>query len=1040
MGMASAQTPDTVDPSVKASPFFEKDKSWATFRPLDFGHTEVKFDAQGVRSLGTMPAPGVHPRMFFSPEDLPALRKRLKETRSGREAWKNVLSYSYALRNEYNPKADYAQPDLMNGAYGNRGRVPLHSFNMVGKHEDFYAKLAAGQKPDKEFGSLPNLFSVEALRCLVEDDAKGARKLAKATLTALRFAQAKLPPAKPGEHPAAYGRLEESSLGMIYDFIYNWMTPEQRQTLRDELVNASAYWTNYGTFNNAEASRSNWTTFSYNVFDLMAIEGEPGYNDLKYRGMYRGYRNFYTYSIFNSGAVFEGEGKQLMGLDAAVVFDRVAPQYKYPLLSSHPAPRLFYDNAVMASMLPTRDAFASFDMCGGIKSGLTTPSDVIVAHYLYPTDKKIDLLYRSMFGDEYYGLPSDFWLVNKPVICALFATDHDPNNTFESLQIPNTFFCGQRAMMLTRSSWDKEATFLTFHVRGASGGHPYCDRNGIMLTGKGRPWITVPYDGGQGFGWACDTVQFEGFNITNTSPGRMVDFVDTPQASFAVGDAKYCWDWKHFDIDKTKAGAPLTRKAVAQQDYDLPGDLGGKLVEQSFNDFAYTKVPTVEFSTPLKYLNGWSTEDGRLQPVARGVYLPVQKALRTAGIVRGPRPYVLIVDDIQRNALPTGYDWNLTMMDDLARMTTPPAGAQADDIILAGKKSLAKDGTLPKNEPALLIRVLDAKGRPVTKLGLREKLNILTISTVAVEPAFKVLLYPFRNGEPLPTTQWDAQHAGVSVDFPDQHDRLQFTPAASGKTDLSVSRDGKQIAAVTNPVSPLRDADMEALDAQQRAMRDLVPTLKDANPDADPNLLASWPLDKITSGAFPARQAGVPAIPVQGATVEPGFCGTALRISPKGMSVPYDLSKSTKNGILTVAFWIKVDNNAGNIININSLWGATLGYLQGRLNLSGNGNWSCANPGSQPLSGWSHLAITSSQDRLIIYRDGNVMVSLPKPKPFPAPKDFQLGGDSYGVLSGQFADLRIYKKALNADAVQRLYLIGASRFANVQMQAQQAAR
>jgi hypothetical protein len=48
--------------------------------------------------------------------------------------------------------------------------------------------------------------------------------------------------------------------------------------IHDELVTLSAWHDNYGTFNNAEASRSNWACFSYWVWDLLAIEGEPGFN------------------------------------------------------------------------------------------------------------------------------------------------------------------------------------------------------------------------------------------------------------------------------------------------------------------------------------------------------------------------------------------------------------------------------------------------------------------------------------------------------------------------------------------------------------------------------------------------------------------------------------------------------------------------------------------------------------------------------------------------------------------------------------------
>ena len=56
----------------------------------------IQLDGAGVRPVGRVPAPGVHPRIFFSPDDLPELRHRLKETRAGQEAYKNILCYANA--------------------------------------------------------------------------------------------------------------------------------------------------------------------------------------------------------------------------------------------------------------------------------------------------------------------------------------------------------------------------------------------------------------------------------------------------------------------------------------------------------------------------------------------------------------------------------------------------------------------------------------------------------------------------------------------------------------------------------------------------------------------------------------------------------------------------------------------------------------------------------------------------------------------------------------------------------------------------------
>jgi hypothetical protein len=200
---ASPSTPE-VDPLVKASAYGDKSVwsyaakdplPWTMFHPNDFGSLKVTFEPKGVRSVGEVPAPGVHPRIFFSPEDLPAIRKRIKEDKGSQEAWKNILAWSHALKLNYDEKADYAQPDWAKGGFGVHGRfVDLMRIGGYGsKREDYYALLAEGKTPKSyEKSSAADFFkpaAAEAFRCLIEQDAKSAQTLARATVTAVKLEQ-----------------------------------------------------------------------------------------------------------------------------------------------------------------------------------------------------------------------------------------------------------------------------------------------------------------------------------------------------------------------------------------------------------------------------------------------------------------------------------------------------------------------------------------------------------------------------------------------------------------------------------------------------------------------------------------------------------------------------------------------------------------------------------------------------------------------------------------------------------------------------------
>ncbi len=1044
--------PAGIDPLVAASAYRDKkvwsyhDKDpvpWTRFHPRDFGASLVPFSGEGVRPVGRVPAPGVHPRIFFSPEDLPALRQRLKGDRGGQEAWKNILAWTHALKLTYDEKADYAQPDWANGFHGSRGRVP-DLFRIGGyspKRENYYQILAEGGRPAYFEKTAPAEFfkpaATEAFRCLIDDDAPAARTLIKATLTAVRLEQERRAkddkPAEEGKPPRpSTSRSAACALGFIYDFTFNWMTPEEQDFVRTELALLSSWADNYGTFNNAEASRSNWATFSYWAFDLMAIEGEPGFNDLKFLGLYRGWRNFFTYSFFESGAAFEGEGKLLFGLDAVVAFDRVGHKYGLEPLSHHPLPRAYYGKFSAFAMLPTRDKFAVFDILGGMGGGFTTPQDLVVARYLFPGDKTTDFVYRALVGDDYSKLPASLhfhW--HMALTSAIFATAYTPEVSPETLGLGPTFFCGQRALLMTRSSWKTDATFLTMHVRGASGGHPYRDRNGLMLSGQGRAWVTIPNkDNG---GWAMNTVLIDEAEQNASTPARVVDYVDTPDATFIVGDSKYSWDWawKHTSRNRD-GGDSVTREDVLADRVDT--GRGWQLVEQSFNDFAWLKRDNPVFTRPLKFNASWIGFDGLLNPLVRQVNTPVLRAFRTAGLVRGPRPYVLVVDDIERDGLPARYDWNLTLERDVVALPASGKVGAPGDILLVGKASLDEKGTPRPGEPALLVRMLEARGeRLPTFFGERDKMNLLSIRFRAPAPDFKVLLHAFRIGDPLPATTWHAKERKLAVVFPDQRDIIALQPGASGKTDLVLTRDGRELAAINRPVAPLADPASDALAARLREFpaRSSALLTTGFTPERLGGFMASWNFASAKDGAFPALRGSLPqapALPAAPGRAVPGPGGRpAFEIAEAGVKVALPAEVVPEKGQpFTVAFWVRTELNAnmGSVISLGSKDGFGFDILQGGLRFNAAGRWGFAALPTSMLGSWTHFAVTYDGAKLSLYREGLlIMEDTISDQPLRLGRELRLGGtNGYGDAETAFAGLAIYSRALPPEDIMRVML------------------
>ncbi len=799
--------------------------TWGQVPVADFGSRPISFDMTGVRTLNPAPAPGVHPRILCTPTDRDDIALRLRETRCGQEVWKNILSWSEALRGTYDEQADYAKPDRYNGRFrGTHGRVPL----LYWKDADspwnpanrMYARLIEGDMsatPEKLWPVLP----LEAFRCWIENDEAAARRLGRATVTAVRIEQAKRE-AELAKKPADKRTLTQPvgghHLAFVYDFAAPQMDASDRALILDELAATTWAADNYGTFTEATATRSNWASFSYWLIQVLSIEGEAGFNPWKVDGIYRGWRNFLTYGVFSSGAFVEGEAKDQLGMDGIIALS----MRREPSLVGHPHLRAYATRFLPHSVMPCQSGrnafgdgpFLKYDLLGGV--GAILPIDTLGLKYMFPDDRVIDWVYRQSVGDEYQRVPNNpggsYW--NHVLFYAIFATDFDQANDDPSkLGLGLSYFAADRGLMIARSDWSPDATVLAMHTRGASGGHPYSDRNGIVVVGEGRPWVSVNTWREESIHQSIVTI--DGAAQTTYAPGRVVDFVDNADATFMVGDAKFAWDWNVRRLENAKSDVEAGR-------VKLPA--GTVPLNLSFNDFCFEKQPWPEFDRPLYLSPSWVRPPDRVDMYCVSPNRPVEKAFRTAGLIRGRHPYVLVVDDIAGDDKPNRYHWTLNLEADvqlvdirLPRQADAPM-AQSFDVVLAGSGSLDETGAVRAGEPVLLVRVLSYQNKmaessagmaylatDVNRKGVSRR---LVIPAESASPDFRVMLFAHRQGDPLPKTTWADGRQALSVEWAGQSDRVTFTPAQSGKTDVTVERTAKsvtrQLAEVARPVTPMR--------------------------------------------------------------------------------------------------------------------------------------------------------------------------------------------------------------------------------------------
>ena len=212
-------------------------------------------------------------------------------------------------------------------------------------------------------------------------------------------------------------------------------------------------------------------------------------------------------------------------------------------------------------------------------------------------------------------------------------------------------------------------------------------------------------------------------------------------------------------------------------------------------------------------------------------------------MIRGAHPYALVIDDIRKDDsahdyvwyLPTEYDVQIVKREtnaeggldllltgnDPAQNNSPGAGSNPKAPLTVFRDT---NSPVPVGQPMLLVRFLENRNDPKTVPATEAKeptiledaptlkpnghylqrVRRLAVPAHAVEPNFKVLLYPHRQGDPLPVTSWSGTNA-VTVSWPGQKDTVTFARQSGGKTDVMVSRDGGTLISVSNPVVPLKD-------------------------------------------------------------------------------------------------------------------------------------------------------------------------------------------------------------------------------------------
>jgi len=728
-------------------------------------------EARAVRQLSTLPRPGVHPRVLFTADDWPDIRKRLsdpgpygkvvvarlrREVDACRRGYKELAALAPKAKIDAELLGRYWRTDegrniqwgVTSMLAAAEGDAELKQFMI--RTITNYARLILASK-DLQEGQLKGRTGVELNKRL---------NVWKSNSFDLGVCW-------------IFGG---AGMAVSYDVLYNDMTPDQRATVRRALAAAVKGRMSYGM--NEPRGKAISNHYGYHgdlALMCAAIEGEEGYDEATYRRIEQVLTDYFTVGFTPTGACHEDTYGPNLGMREGSRGLMVLARRGRNLFATRQ-----YRNFV-AWMAQSLEPFGDGDMVGGASgsTGRLYPGSVIMAKYMYPSDPIADHVYRWHVGDDYK--PGLRWqgFLDFAVFGMPFATDPAKPATLEGASLGLSAFYPRRGKLIARSDWSPEALYFHLDARPDAFmiGHDTVDRGTFMLSALGRSWVIHPpwnlfrkssdyslvHIDGKAEAWKAPSVKF-------------LHHADTVVAVVGVADLKYAYDWQWsppWPSKDKKFPAPW------QPETSDPRDLG-------WPDDPDWMPNTLHGTDKIGYVGSY---------MWRRPYNTVLKAFRAAILVRGAAPkgpqnrdgpltgsYVIIADDVVKDAASHEYTWHMQMASDVKIDTR-----NGSDIVL-------KD---PTDDRRLLVRVLhpakveskleryaaskDRNGRAI--MG-----NRLLVSCRAVAPRFRVLLFPHRKGAGLPATSWKDAPRSLEVTLPGQKDVVRFVEATDGSVRPALKR------------------------------------------------------------------------------------------------------------------------------------------------------------------------------------------------------------------------------------------------------------
>jgi hypothetical protein len=335
--------------------------------------------------------------------------------------------------------------------------------------------------------------------------------------------------------------------------------------------------------------------------------------------------------------------------------------------------------------------------------------------------------------------------------------------------------------------------------------HHHADRGAFTLAGAGRIWADERFRSVESRQHSMVVIDGKGQGYF-TPPADWLGLVDNENITLGAVDTSYAfaWAWPGHLCGFSNPEDPRRKFARWKRFKDSADQY---LADNPDYDWKASIDP---HPTVNKFYHGYEKGDPRIwDEYARPQRIPhnpVEKAFRSSALVRGEYSYVILVDDIKNDEHARLYEWNMMLPSDIT-----VDHIDNEKVVLAEEPSEENLGKKGYRRPMCLVQILDRhqgkdkftipdtrleltqlrEARKLPALGPKKLQKRLVIPSRAVEPKFKMLLYPHYKGAKLPKITWNAERTQATVEFPGQTDIVHFEMDNKGRNKVLVERDGK---------------------------------------------------------------------------------------------------------------------------------------------------------------------------------------------------------------------------------------------------------